>query len=218
MNYTLGKTPIKIRVTPEQSEIIQKICFANKIFWYDGDNTISMLDASYVYITNTITYSYNSINFTNHSNLEVNADELIKKHKGLTMTKKEWLQALLDGKTMTSDYAKGDPIIFGGAYFEDKDSYYTDVNYHNSGLREYFEYPMWFKAGHDDYIVKFTSRGKGVVVQANNVYKVGHSSDDWIPHTDTLAWTQVEEPIDTKEVTIEELEAHYGCKVKIVKN
>ena len=35
------KTNIKLRVTPEQSEAVQKICFAKGINWGDRENKIS---------------------------------------------------------------------------------------------------------------------------------------------------------------------------------
>lgn len=80
------------------------------------------------------------------------------------MTKKEWLQALLDGKTVTSNYANGNPIIFyEGVFIYKNTSEVVNLNLHNHGLREYFEYSLL-----------------------------------------------------TKEVTMEDIEAHYGCKVKIV--
>ena len=44
------KTNIKLRVTPEQSEAVQKICFANGIEWMDGRNTPMHLNFEYLFI------------------------------------------------------------------------------------------------------------------------------------------------------------------------
>lgn len=47
------KTNIKLRVTPEQSEAVQKICFANGINWYVKENEISYTEAEYLFIEPT---------------------------------------------------------------------------------------------------------------------------------------------------------------------
>lgn len=44
------KTYIKLRVTPEQSEAVQKICFSNGIEWMDGRNTPIHLNFEYLFI------------------------------------------------------------------------------------------------------------------------------------------------------------------------
>ena len=47
------KTNIKLKVTPEQSEAVQKICFANGIDWSAGENKISHTTAEYLFIEPT---------------------------------------------------------------------------------------------------------------------------------------------------------------------
>lgn len=47
------KTNIKLRVTPEQSKAVQKICFANGIDWSAGENKISYTIAEYLFIEPT---------------------------------------------------------------------------------------------------------------------------------------------------------------------
>ena len=47
------KTNIKLRVTPEQSEAVQKICFANGINWSAGENKILYTFAEYLFIEPT---------------------------------------------------------------------------------------------------------------------------------------------------------------------
>ena len=44
------KTNIKLRVTPEQSKAVQKICFTNGIDWSEGENKISYTFAPYLFI------------------------------------------------------------------------------------------------------------------------------------------------------------------------
>lgn len=45
------KTNIKLRVTPEQSEAVQKICFANGAEWFTfNSNTVSFTDKEYLFI------------------------------------------------------------------------------------------------------------------------------------------------------------------------
>ena len=44
------KTDIKLRVTPEQSEAVQKICFANNVIWSVGEDKISYTEAEYLFI------------------------------------------------------------------------------------------------------------------------------------------------------------------------
>ena len=47
------KTNIKLRVTPEQSEAVQKICFAKGINWGDRENKISCTAREYLFIEPT---------------------------------------------------------------------------------------------------------------------------------------------------------------------
>lgn len=47
------KTNIKLRVTPEQSEAVQKICFAKGIFFSEANDKISYLSAEYLFIEPT---------------------------------------------------------------------------------------------------------------------------------------------------------------------
>lgn len=44
------KTNIKLRVTPEQSEAVQKICFANGVFFMGAKDKISYTSAEYLFI------------------------------------------------------------------------------------------------------------------------------------------------------------------------
>lgn len=47
------KTNIKLKVTPEQSEAVQKICFSNGIYWCLKENEISYTEAEYLFIEPT---------------------------------------------------------------------------------------------------------------------------------------------------------------------
>ena len=44
------KTNIKLKVTPEQSEAVQQICFANGTTWLISNDIVSYTDAEYLYI------------------------------------------------------------------------------------------------------------------------------------------------------------------------
>ena len=66
------KTNIKMRVTPEQSEKVQKICFENNIFWFK-EKRLSHLSSPFLYIKN------NSLKYTEKELLEeVDADLFIR--------------------------------------------------------------------------------------------------------------------------------------------
>ena len=44
------KTNIKLKVTPEQSEAVQKICFANGVEWLTFNSSVSFTDKEYLFI------------------------------------------------------------------------------------------------------------------------------------------------------------------------
>ena len=76
------KTNIKLRVTPEQSKAVQKICFANGIEWFIFNSSVSFTDKEYLFI------DFNRIwcrGITNHTKgietkgyIEVDADLFIR--------------------------------------------------------------------------------------------------------------------------------------------
>ena len=148
------------------------------------------------------------------------------------MEKREWIQALLDGKTMTSDEANGKPICFNAnGEFEYGEFEYIDSsrernqanpNMHGTNLREYFEYPMWFEciSKHCDngMIVKFDSITRGILVKEANdgCHKIGKGLVHWVEHTNTHVWKQVTEPA-IKEMTLEEVCKLIGKEIKIIK-
>ena len=85
--------------------------------------------------------------------------------------------------------------------------------------RKEFTYPMWFRSI-EGLIVKFDGLTSGVVVKekhpGNCFYlSVGDYYDDFIKHTNSKVWTQIEEPIE--ELTVAEIEQKLGYKIKIVK-
>lgn len=49
------KTLIKLKVTPEQSVEIQKICFANKVSWPGSNYTIKFINEPYILIDSKFT-------------------------------------------------------------------------------------------------------------------------------------------------------------------
>lgn len=41
---------VKIQVTPEESKLIQEICFKNGVTWIDGTKNVDLTSAPYLYI------------------------------------------------------------------------------------------------------------------------------------------------------------------------
>ena len=68
-------------------------------------------------------------------------------------------------------------------------------------ITQEFTYPMWFKNEGREAILKYTGLTEAeVVVKGSLLYGVGHKSDNFIPHTDTEIWKQVEEPKKMKKI------------------
>lgn len=75
------KTNIKLKVTPEQSKAVQKICFANNILWKPTNFNKYTSNVSFIFInpTNLTKCTYLSSNyFEAHSYTEVDADLFIR--------------------------------------------------------------------------------------------------------------------------------------------
>ena len=76
------KRNIKMRVTPEQSEAVQKICFANGIFFSVANDKISYIEAEYLFIEHDKiwyrNYSDHNIGTETEGYTEVDADLFIK--------------------------------------------------------------------------------------------------------------------------------------------
>lgn len=72
------KTNIKLGVTPEQSEAVQEICFANNIGWKNTGSTLEE-DAKYFFISaNSMTLTYDYRFFNDHSFEEIDPDLFIR--------------------------------------------------------------------------------------------------------------------------------------------
>lgn len=70
---------IKIRVNPEQSAIIQRICFENGVYWVDGKKVISNVSVPYLFISSTNLYCVDSGSvFKDSSLIEIDVDTFIK--------------------------------------------------------------------------------------------------------------------------------------------
>ena len=73
------KTNIKLRVTPEQSEAVQKICFANGIKWKQTNFNRYTKDVKYIFISPTnLTKCLPDCYFEAHPYTEVDADLFIQ--------------------------------------------------------------------------------------------------------------------------------------------
>ena len=73
------KTNIKLRVTPEQSKAVQKICFNNKIYWALTGSNFEEDNVRYIFIDiDAMTLAYDSTFFHKHKFEEVDADLFIR--------------------------------------------------------------------------------------------------------------------------------------------
>lgn len=54
----LNKKPIKIKVTPEESELVQKICFALGVRWNDTTSEVINTDCRFLFIDDFACYGY----------------------------------------------------------------------------------------------------------------------------------------------------------------
>ena len=75
------KTNIKLRVTPEQSEAVQKICFANSIIWKPTNFNRDTINVRFIFInqTNLTKCAFTSLGyFEAHPYTEVDADLFIR--------------------------------------------------------------------------------------------------------------------------------------------
>lgn len=76
------KTNIKLRVTPEQSEAVQKICFANGINWNMKKDKVQHTDLEYLFIESNIIWGRNTYDHNLGSETlgytEVDADLFIR--------------------------------------------------------------------------------------------------------------------------------------------
>ena len=76
------ETNIKLRVTPEQSEAVQKICFANGVFFSGANDKISYISAEYLFIDHDKIwyrdYAEHNIGVQTKGYTEVNADLFIR--------------------------------------------------------------------------------------------------------------------------------------------
>ena len=75
------KTNIKLRVTPEQSKAVQKICFNNKIYWAATGSNFEDDNVRYIFINIDdmgMTLTYESTFFHKHEFEEIDADLFIR--------------------------------------------------------------------------------------------------------------------------------------------
>ena len=73
------KTNIKLRVTPEQSKAVQKICFNNKIYWALTGSNFEEDNVRYIFIyIDVMTLTDESTFFHKHKLEEIDADLFIR--------------------------------------------------------------------------------------------------------------------------------------------
>ena len=71
---------IKLKVTPEQSRKVQKICFSKGVFWGSTGDTVSYINAPYLYITEgrALTYGHDYRFFITDKREEMDANLFIQ--------------------------------------------------------------------------------------------------------------------------------------------
>ncbi len=70
---------VKIQVTPEESKLIQEICFKNGVTWRDGSKNVDLIDKPYLYIfdNKVMGFGSNQSYFNTSSELEIKATDFI---------------------------------------------------------------------------------------------------------------------------------------------
>ena len=70
---------VKIQVTPEESKLIQELCFKNGVTWRDGTKYVDLIDKPYLYIyTNKVMgFGSNQLYFDTSPELEIKASDFI---------------------------------------------------------------------------------------------------------------------------------------------
>lgn len=63
---------VKLRVTPEQSEIVQKLCFARGITWSYAGKSVINTEYKYLLIGDTLFVCFDEDMFYEHEYVEVN--------------------------------------------------------------------------------------------------------------------------------------------------
>lgn len=102
------KTKIKMRVTPEQSEKVQEICFENQIRWSGEECNVSYTDRPFLYIfDNRIGYDHlanedNYVNFFSHLK-EIDADLFIRTNGTCMEEKQEFVYPMWFKSKSTGD-------------------------------------------------------------------------------------------------------------------
>ena len=71
----------KIKVTPEQSRVVQETVFKNGGEWYNRCSGVLSLDSQFLFLTDgTITHSQHDNTFNNHQNPEITFEEFERKY------------------------------------------------------------------------------------------------------------------------------------------
>ena len=68
-----------------------------------------------------------------------------------------------------------------------------------------FQYPMWFRSTDSNMVVRFDDLKSGIVEEGNSVYKKGDYSNNWVSHTDSEYWEEIEEPKEKPNQTTKEI-------------
>lgn len=73
---------VRIQVTPEESKLIQEICFKNGVTWRGGTKNVDLIDKPhlYIYTNKVMEFGSNQLYFDTSSELEIKASDFILTH------------------------------------------------------------------------------------------------------------------------------------------
>ena len=106
------KINIKMRVTPEQSQKVQEICFENGIGWRKG-KILQYLNEPFLYIHKDKTLGFTSIHseeFFNKDSMEEVLADLFIRSNGTCVESEDQLELVLSAE-LSEEWCKVDHII-----------------------------------------------------------------------------------------------------------
>ena len=87
-----------------------------------------------------------------------------------------------------------------------------------------FQYPMWFKNNSNGLVIKFDGLQSGAIVEEGSTfYKKGDYNNNWVSHTDSEYWEEIEEPKSKQTITMEKWlmrrsDEYYICTTNKIDN
>ena len=105
--------PFKMKVTPEQSTVIQATLFSYNYKWITGDQTISCLNSTELYFENTLTHTKRNIIYFNQKDLpELTFEEFKKLYIKEPMETKTFSIQIPEGFEIDKENSTFEKIVF----------------------------------------------------------------------------------------------------------